>query len=119
MEKQCPECGEPIKGRIDKKFCSDLCRNSFNNRQHSETDQIMRSINNTLRRNRRIMQELNPDGKAKIQREKLTSRGFNFHYYTSTYLTRTGNQYYFCYDYGYLFLDGDCIALVKKQDWME
>ena len=32
MEKNCPECGEHIIGRVDKKFCSDQCRASHNNK---------------------------------------------------------------------------------------
>lgn len=119
MERQCPECGEIIKGRIDKKFCSDLCRNSFNNRSNSDTNNFMRNINNILRRNRRILEELNPEGKAKISKEKLMSKGFNFNYFTNTYLTKNGNHYYFCYEYGYLPLEGDYFALVKRQEWME
>lgn len=31
-EKTCLECGEKIIGRADKKFCSDQCRISYNNR---------------------------------------------------------------------------------------
>lgn len=31
MEKNCPECGDKIIGRADKKFCSDACRNAYNN----------------------------------------------------------------------------------------
>ena len=119
MEKQCLECGESFKGRVDKKFCSDLCRNSYNNRNNSDSNNFMRNINNILRRNRHILEELNPEGKAKVQREKLISKGFNFNYYTNTYLTKTGNHYYFCYEYGYLQLEGDYLALVKRQKWME
>jgi len=119
MERYCPECGEKIKGRVDKKFCSDLCRNSFNNRSNSDTNNFMRSINTILRRNRKILEELNPEGKSKIQKDKLIAKGFNFNYYTNTYLTKTGNQYFFCYEYGYLRLEGDYFALVKRQEWME
>jgi len=119
MDRKCLECGEPIKGRVDKRFCSDLCRNSFNNRNNSDTNNFMRTINNILRRNRRILEELNPEGKTKVTKEKLTAKGFNFNYYTNTYLTKTGNQYYFCYEYGYLLLEGDYYALVKRQEWME
>ncbi len=119
MERNCPECGEKIKGRVDKKFCSDLCRNSFNNRSNSDTNNFMRSINTILRRNRKILEELNPEGKSKIQKDKLIAKGFNFNYYTNTYLTKTGNQYFFCYEYGYLRLEGDYFALVKRQEWME
>jgi predicted nucleic acid-binding Zn ribbon protein len=32
MEKRfCLDCGKPVKGRADQKFCKDLCRNSYNN----------------------------------------------------------------------------------------
>lgn len=119
MEKSCLDCGEPIKGRVDKKFCSDLCRNNYNNRNNSDTNNYMRNINNILRKNRRVLEELTPDGKAKVHREKLTVKGFNFSYFTNTYLTKNGNQYYFCYEYGYLQLENDYFALVKRQEWME
>ena len=36
MKKQCPECEDPIIGRTDKKFCSDGCRNSYNNRVNKD-----------------------------------------------------------------------------------
>lgn len=119
MEKQCLECGEPIKGRIDKKFCSDLCRNSFNNRNNSDLNNTIRNINNILRRNRRILEDLTPEGKSKVTRDKLILKGFNFNYFTNIYQTKNGNQYFFCYEYGYLPLDGDFYALVKRQEYVE
>jgi len=32
MKKQCTECGEEMTGQADKKFCSDQCRTSHNNK---------------------------------------------------------------------------------------
>ena len=32
MDKLCLECGDKLFGRIDKKFCSDACRNAYNNK---------------------------------------------------------------------------------------
>ncbi|MBN2521295.1 MAG: hypothetical protein JXB17_12355, partial [Bacteroidales bacterium] len=61
-KKLCTECGEPIHGRSDKKFCCDQCRNIFNNRLNSNLNNYMRNINNVLRKNRRILAELNPNG---------------------------------------------------------
>ena len=29
-ERKCLYCGEPLIGRVDKKFCCDSCRNSYN-----------------------------------------------------------------------------------------
>ncbi|MBK6731184.1 MAG: hypothetical protein IPG60_09545 [Bacteroidetes bacterium] len=116
--KKCPECDEPIRGRIDKKFCSDMCRNAFNNRLKTDNS-MMRNINNILRKNRRIIAELIPDETAKASRQKLMDRGFNFHYLTSTYTTKKGVTYYFCYEYGYLPLDNDYYFLVKRKEGME
>ncbi len=112
--KSCPECGEKIIGREDKKFCSDGCRNSFNNKINKDSNNFMRNINNKLRRNYRILLELNTDGKSKTTKNKLLSKGFDFDYFTNILHTKTGNTYHFLYDQGYLSLDNDFYMLVKK-----
>lgn len=117
-EKLCLECGEPFRGRIDKKFCSDLCRVSFNNRTNSEDVRYIRTINNILRKNRRILMSLNPTGKNKVNHEKLKEKGFNFHYFTSLYKTRDGAVYYYCYEHGYLPLEHDLYLLVIKKEFL-
>ncbi|SOC79664.1 hypothetical protein SAMN06296241_1195 [Salinimicrobium sediminis] len=114
MEKTCLECGEKIVGRTDKKFCSDYCRNAYNNNLNKDSKNLVRNVNNQLRKNYRILEELNPDGKIRISKLKLAAKGFNFDYFTSIYTTKTGNTYYFVYDQGYLPLEGDSYALVKR-----
>ena len=114
MERQCPECGEKIVGRIDKKFCSDYCRNSHNNNLNKDSRNLMRNINNKLRKNYRILEELNPSDKSKSTKTRLLAKGFNFNYFTNIYTTKAGTVYYFVYDQGYLPLEGDYYALVKK-----
>lgn len=116
MNKQCPECGTKIVGRIDKKFCSDACRNSFNNRINKDSKNLIRNVNNRLRKNYRILEALNPDQKTKTSRSKLIEMGFDFNYLTSIYTTRAGTVYYFVYDQGYLPLDNDQYALVKREN---
>ena len=44
--KTCLECGEKIVGREDKKFCSDSCRNAYNNKINKDSTNYMRNINN-------------------------------------------------------------------------
>ena len=112
--KTCLECGEKIIGREDKKFCSDGCRNSFNNKINKDSNNFMRNINNTLRRNYRILSELNTEGKSKTSRTKLLSKGFDFECFTNQLQTKTGNTYYFVYNQGYLHLENDFFMLVKK-----
>jgi predicted nucleic acid-binding Zn ribbon protein len=113
----CPVCGDAIIGRIDKKFCSDQCRNEFNNKQNQDANSYIRRINYTLRKNRRILEQLNPDGKIKISKAKLVNKGFDFRYFTNIYRTKTGNTYYFCYEHGYLPLENNFYALVRKDDY--
>ncbi|MGB3465166.1 MAG: hypothetical protein WBA74_07850 [Cyclobacteriaceae bacterium] len=113
-EKLCPECNRPIFGRADKKFCSDMCRNSFNNKQNGSVNNLVRRVNGILKKNRRIMEELNPKGKIKVTKSKLVSNGFDFEFHTSIYTTKEGSSYYFCYEHGYLALDNDFYLLVKR-----
>ena len=69
---QCLECGEKIIGRADKKFCNDACRNAYNNKMNKDSSNFMRTVNNRLRRNYRILSELNfSDGKIKLSKQKL------------------------------------------------
>lgn len=115
-EKKCPECGNKIAGRSDKKFCSDQCRIAFNNRLNSDETNLVRNVNNILRKNRRILAELNTTGKTKVMREKLSERGFDFHYFTSLYTTKEGAVYHYCYEHGYLQTDKDWFLLVVRQE---
>jgi hypothetical protein len=114
MTKTCLECGEKIVGREDKKFCSDGCRNAFNNKMNKDSNNYMRNINNKLRKNYRILLELNADGKSKATKTKLLSKGFDFEHFTNILTTNTGNTYYFVYDQGYRLLENDLYMLVKK-----
>jgi hypothetical protein len=119
MSKACPECGDSVQGRIDKKFCSDMCRNSHNNRIKGSRSIYYRDVNSSLRKNYRILEELIPEETAKASKAKMLQKGFNFSYYTNVYTTRKGANYYYCYEYGYLPIDNDYYFLVKKKELLE
>ena len=114
MNKTCLECGDKIVGREDKKFCTDGCRNAYNNKINKDSTNFMRNINNKLRKNYRVLSELNIEGKSRTTRAKLLSKGFDFEFFTNILQTKTGNTYYFLYDQGYMALDNDFYMLVKK-----
>ena len=65
-DRTCIECGRSFQGRSDKKFCTDACRNHFNNKQNADQMNYIRSVNNTLRKNRRILENLILRAKAKF-----------------------------------------------------
>jgi len=114
----CLECGDKILGRSDKKYCGDACRNAHNNKLNADANNLVRNINNALRKNRRILETLlsgHSEGKARIPLKKLSAKGFNFDYITSTYTTKTSSQYRFCYEYGYLKLEDEMYMVVKRE----
>ena len=116
--KTCLQCRKTLRGRSDKKFCDDYCRNNYNNLLKSNTNNYMRNINNALSRNRRILEALlSPDHETtKTQKEKLIHEGFSFKYITHTYTTKKGSTYFYCYDFGYLPLDSNWYLIVKRKE---
>ena len=116
--KTCLSCGAAIKGRADKKFCDDQCRNTYNNQQNSDSNNLVRNINNILRKNRRILEELNTaeGGITKLPKSKLQERGYNFTYFTNTLTTKAGKTYYFCYEHGFQPIENDWVMLVVRKE---
>ena len=113
------ECAKALKGRVDKKFCDDFCRNVYNNKLNSDTNTFVRNLTNVLRRNRRLLEEAlqsTTEGMTRITRSKLLERGFQFKYMTHTYTNKKGNIYYFCFEFGYLQLEGDWLLVVKRNE---
>lgn len=111
----CLECDEKIIGRSDKKFCNDACRNAFNNKQNKDSSNLMRTINNKLRKNYRILSDINTDGKIKVARAKLEGLEFDFNYFTQIKVYKNGSEYKFIYDYGYKILEDGYLLIVKNE----
>jgi transcriptional accessory protein Tex/SPT6 len=118
--KKCLACNKVLKGRIDKKFCDDYCRNNYNNEQKSKGSYstYVRNINNALLKNRKILAEALPaeEDLAKITHDKLMQRGFAFKYHTHTYKNKKEQTYFFCYDYGYLPLGENWFLVVRRKE---
>lgn len=113
----CLSCGKTVKGRSDKKFCDDYCRNVYNNTRKTESEPaLVKQVNAALRRNRGLLQKLlGPEEMTKMPRKKMIDAGFSFQYLTHQYINKKGNVYHFVYEYGYLELEGDWILLVKRE----
>ncbi len=114
----CLSCNKPLKGRTDKKFCDDYCRNNYNNQLKSNNNNLVRNVNNALGKNRRILEGMFATGEeiTKTTKEKLIQKGFQFRYITHLYTNKKGNTYFFCYDLGYLPLENDWYLLVKRKE---
>ena len=117
-ERKCLECGDVLHGRADQKFCSDQCRNAFNNKQLGISNSTIRRINRILKKNQAVLSELNTKGKMTVSESDLINEGFNFNYVTNLFTTHQGRTYYYCYDQGYSMVDGDKVLLVRKQEYV-
>ncbi len=114
----CIFCDKPVKGRTDKKFCDDYCRNNYNNQLKSKATNLVRNTNNALMKNRRILESFlsGEEEIAKVNKEKLIEKGFHFKFITHLYTNKKGNTYFFCYDLGYLPLENDWFLIVKRKE---
>src|SRR5689334_735126 len=96
----CLHCGKALKGRADKKFCDDGCRNAHNNHLYSDVNNYIRTINHSLKKNRKILEEmLAAKEKTSVPKDRMLQAGFQFKYITQINISKTGRQYYYCYDY--------------------
>ncbi len=113
--KSCINCGNKIKGRTDKKFCNENCRNGYNNRLHADRNNLIRNINNALGRNRRILAEIagEPEKASNVPLQRLMSRGYHPHFFTHKLKCKKGREFIFCYDYGFHRQQNDRCIIVK------
>lgn len=115
ISQPCKQCGRAVKGRTDKQFCNDGCRNQFHNLRNSCQNNYMRQVNHLLQKNRRILAALfTSSSKTKhIEQQQLADQGFQFRY--CTHETKTDNgAARFCYEYGYLPLEGDVLLILHQ-----
>lgn len=113
--KTCINCSNKIKGRTDKKFCDENCRNSYNNRINAQRNNLIRNINNALCKNRRILAEFaGPSGRASnIPFQVLLNRGYHLMFFTHKSTSCKGREFIFCYDHGFHKLPNNRCLIVK------
>jgi len=116
--RNCLACGSAVKGRSDKKFCDDYCRNLYNNQLRSNSGNYSRRVNEILRKNRKILEELIPAtaGTSRVSRQKLSLKGFDFKFFTNTTTNKKGKLCHYCYEFGYLPVGNDSFLLVRMKE---
>ncbi|TKC57751.1 hypothetical protein FBD94_20300 [Pedobacter hiemivivus] len=113
MTRLCLDCGKLLHGRIDKKFCDEHCRSSYNNEIKAANNGMIKSVNLILKKNLDILGKLNPAKETKVSGSKLMASGFNFNYHTHSNNNYRGYVCTFCYEYGYIRLPNDEYLLIK------
>jgi len=119
VERRCLDCGDIIRGRSDKKFCSDQCRNNYNNRINRESNNYVRNVHGLLRKNRRILCDLYAEGKRVLHKDALFALGYNFNFFTHVIKTREGLSYHYCFEYGYREKDDEYVELAYNNHYLE
>lgn len=112
--KSCKYCDGAVIGRSDKIFCSTICRTEFHNKNNRNLNQAIKKINAILRRNHKILNQLNKRGITKVKKDLMLQEHFNFNYFTNVYQTKKGQTYYFVYDQGYLDINDHKVTIVEK-----
>lgn len=117
-QKTCLSCSKQLRGRTDKKFCNDYCRNTFNNQLKAPANNLIRTINHILGKNRRILDSImyNGDEMIKVKKENLIEQGFLFKYATHIHINKKGSIYFFYYDYGLLSIDDENCIVIRKRN---
>lgn len=117
-KRRCPICAKPIKGRLDKKFCSTKCKNDANYQSRKTNPDHIKRINGYLFKNRMILHNLMQEeeykgGKLYLPRIKLLNMGFQPKYATNFYTNSHGKTYSYIYDYGWMEFSGEEIMIIK------
>jgi len=114
-QRRCEECNSPLKGRSDKRFCGDYCRNTYHNRKHQKRNRVRYATHQKLQRNRQILKEiLGSKSRRVIGREQLIQLGFDFGFLTEILRLTRGQNYYYIYDVGYRLLEANRLLIVHK-----
>ena len=106
MERVCRECGAPLAGRSDKRFCCDDCRTAYHNRRYREADAVAVRVNRILRLNRRILTALHSAGIQCISLSDSRMGGFDRHYFTAMEKAPLRRAVYHCYEYSFIIRRG-------------
>lgn len=105
-----------MKGRSDKMYCDISCKNAYNYKKQTEGMAVVMMVDKILHRNYSIMERIFADDKRKyfkMPKLALTKMGFDFNYYTGTYINSKGKTYHYIYDYAWMEFSNQEIMVVK------
>ena len=116
---RCLDCNSPLKGRMDKKFCNDVCR-VRNHRRISDRANTVKRVEKVLIRNRSLLVSLKHRSEIKMTEEGrfvwLRRNGFDFNFHTHVQPLEDGRLAIMCFEEGYI-LHGE--GLISWSDMPE
>ncbi|ERM82202.1 hypothetical protein P872_07285 [Rhodonellum psychrophilum GCM71 = DSM 17998] len=114
-DKNCLNCNKIIRGRSDKKYCDDYCRNTFNNLKKFDENSSKGVYLRQLNINWKILDNILEDGveTVRIPKDRLLRQGYDFKFRTHEFTNSQSKKYIYCFDYGYLELEEDWVLVVR------
>lgn len=115
MKNECQQCGKPLHGRTDKKYCNLNCKNAYNLALRRNTRNEVAEIDGYLHRNREILATLMGESKKEMFDRVLLNRAkFRWEYMTGIYKNKQGKWYHLIYDYAWMEFSDQQILVVRK-----
>ncbi len=116
MDRKCKICANPIRGRIDKIFCSTYCKNYYHKHLRYAALKAAAEINGYLIRNYSILLELLGKKRIsiKVYRNVLEKKKFRFKYHTHLHVNSKAKTYFYVYDLAWMEFSDDEILIVRK-----
>ena len=114
---KCKICNTIVKGRSDKKFCSQRCKNYYHLNLRKVTAIAVKEIDIILHRNRSILLEVVGKNlmQKKIERIVLERKKFNFNYNTHSHINSKNKTLFWVYDFAWMSFSDDEILIVRKR----
>lgn len=99
LPRHCLYCHEPIRGRSDKRYCSDHCRSAAYQQNHLENTTLFRQTHQLLLHNRNILLALYRQKSRRYHRHDLERCGLHIQYCTCVEKMQNGLCRYWNYDF--------------------
>lgn len=116
MDRLCKICSKPLRGRSDKIFCSNDCKNHYHKNLRYASKKAAIEINGYLKRNYSILTELLDKNKTqvKVYRNVLEKKKFRFKYHTHYHINSNNKMFHYIYDLAWMEFSDDEILIIKK-----
>ena len=109
----CLECGEPLYGRTDKRFCSGQCRSKYHRHISYSRQQLISGEMDALLKNYSVLQQLLPLQSKRCPIAILEAMGFRKEFVTR--VTKKGKHLeYRCFDISYSISSGFLTGLGRE-----
>lgn len=109
----CVQCEQELRGRIDKRFCSDSCRTQYHNEANRTRNQRYNRVHRGLKKNYTILKTFAKTGKSKLQLRELILLGFETTKVTGVKFAKSGKITFELYDLNYRISDKNQLEFVK------